>query len=60
MKEKLKGKPLSIVMVVKILIWILQSYNFTISHAQNNQDLCDRSGLVGLYDLTILNYLGFL
>ena len=50
MKEKLKGKPLSIVMVVKILIWILQSYNFTISPAQNNQDICDRSGLVGLYD----------
>ena len=50
MKEKLKGKPLSIVMVVKMLIWILQSYNFTISPVQNNQDLCDRSGLVGLYD----------
>ena len=26
-------------MIVKILIWILQSYNFTISPAQNDPDL---------------------
>ena len=41
-------------MVVKIPIWILQSYDFTIlpapKRSRSFKDLCDYLGLVKLYD----------